>query len=65
MNKDRASFKSFTRRVFKKALAALAAEGGDLPAFYAAMAALDPGQRQAFMASAGEPVGAEACAAPL
>jgi predicted aminopeptidase len=45
--------------------AALAAEGGDLPAFYAAMAALDPGQRQALMATAGEPVGAEACAAPL
>jgi predicted aminopeptidase len=45
--------------------AALAAAGGDLPAFYAAMAALDPGQRQAFMASAMEPVGAELCAAPL
>jgi predicted aminopeptidase len=45
--------------------AALAAEGGDLPAFYATMAALDPGQRQAFMATAVEPVGAEACAGPL
>ena len=45
--------------------AALAAEGGDLPAFYAAMAALDPGQRQAFMASAVEPAGAEVCAASL
>jgi predicted aminopeptidase len=45
--------------------AALAAEGGDLPAFYAAMAALDPGQRRALMASAVEPVGAEVCAAPL
>ncbi len=45
--------------------AALAAEGGDLPAFYAAMAALDPGQRQTFMASVGEPVGTGACAAPL
>lgn len=45
--------------------AALAAEGGNLPAFYAAMVALDAGQRQAFMASAVEPAGAEACAASL
>ena len=45
--------------------AALAAAGGDLPAFYAAMAALDPGQRQALMASAVEPAGGAVCAAPL
>ena len=44
--------------------AALAAEGGDLPSFYAAMAALDPGQREAFMATAAEPADAS-CAAPL
>lgn len=44
--------------------AALAAEGGDLPSFYAAMAALDPGQREAFMATAVEPADAS-CAAPL
>ncbi len=45
--------------------AALAAEGGALPAFYAAMGALDPGQRQALMAEAVEPAGAGACAAPF
>ena len=44
--------------------AALAAEGGDLPSFYAAMAALDQGQREAFMATAVEPADAS-CAAPL